>query len=111
MIDRMTLVARLQVQWRATVVAEVSSSWIVVVAEGAYPVAKIRGARGVGPGGGGWRAHAGILSCRKEFALGFDESATAWPRSLRLRFSQRNRTKAKDCFRAIWAARLTGWYW
>src|SRR5207249_282699 len=24
---------------------------------------------------------------------------------------QRNRTKANDCFRAIWAARLTAWCW
>ncbi len=70
MIDRITLVARLQVQRRATVVAELSTSWIVAVAEEAYPVAKISGARGEGPGGGGWRVHTGILSCRKAFALG-----------------------------------------
>ena len=75
MVDRITLAARLQVQRRATVVAELSTNWIAVVAEGAHPVAKIPGARGVGPGGGRWRVHAGILSRRKEFALGLDESA------------------------------------
>jgi len=80
MIDRITLVARLQVQRRATVVAELSTNWIAVIAEGAHPVAKIPGARGVGPGGGGWRVHAGILSRRKEFALRLDESAPALPR-------------------------------
>ena len=80
MIDRITLVARLQVQRRATVVAELSSSRIVVVAEGAHPVAKIRGACGESPRGGGWRVHAGILNCRKQFALGLDESAPALPR-------------------------------
>src|SRR5258705_7089535 len=80
MIDRITLVARLEVQRRATVVAELSTNWIAVVAEGAHPVAKIPGARGKGPGGGGRRVHAGILSCRKEFALVLDESAPASPR-------------------------------
>ena len=53
MIDRVTLVARLQVQRRATVVAELSTSWIAVVAEGAQLVAKIRGTRGEGPVRGG----------------------------------------------------------
>jgi hypothetical protein len=77
MIDRITLVARLQVQRRATVVAELSTDWIAVVAEGAHPVAKIPGARGVGPRGGGWRVHAGILSRRKEFALGLDGNVAA----------------------------------
>jgi len=61
MIDRATLVARLQMQRRATVVAELSTSWIVVVAEAAHPVAKIRGARGVAPGRWGRRVHADIL--------------------------------------------------
>jgi hypothetical protein len=79
MIDRITLFARLQVHRRATVVAELSTTWIAVVAEGAHPVAKIRGARGVGPGGRGWRSHADILSRRKDLALGLDESAPALP--------------------------------
>ena len=69
MIDRITLVARLQVQRRATVVAEFSSNLIAAVAEGAHPVAKIPSARGVGPGGW-WRVHVGILSCRKESRWG-----------------------------------------
>ena len=68
MIDRITLVARLQVQRRATVVAELSTDWISVVAEGAHLVAIIGGARGDGPGAGGQGLHAGILSRRKEFA-------------------------------------------
>src|SRR5439155_9637924 len=61
MIDRATLVARLQMQRRATVVAEPSARWIVAVAESAHPVAKIRGARSVAPGRWGWRVHAGIF--------------------------------------------------
>jgi hypothetical protein len=40
-----------------------------MVAEGTHPVAKIRGARGEGPVRGAWRAHAGILSCRTDFAF------------------------------------------
>src|SRR5262249_50842555 len=67
MIDRMTLAARLQVQWRAAVVAELSTRWIVVLAEGAHPVPEIRGARGVGPGGG--RVHAGILMLPQGFRV------------------------------------------
>jgi hypothetical protein len=70
MIDRITLVARLQVQRRATVVAELGTDWIVVVAEGTHPVAKIPRARGVGPRGRGWRVHAGILGFRTEFVSG-----------------------------------------
>jgi hypothetical protein len=81
LVDRVTLIARLQVQRRGTFVAELSTSWIAVVAEGAHPVAKIRGARGEGPVRGAWRAHAGILSCRNDLASGLGESAPSLPGS------------------------------
>jgi hypothetical protein len=58
MIDRVTLTARLQVQRRGTVVAELGTSWVAVVAEAAHPVAKIRGARGECPVSEALRAHA-----------------------------------------------------
>ena len=78
MIDRITLVARLQVQRRATVVPELRTDRIAVVAEGTQPGRQNtrRARRGsTGPG----RApspHTGISGCRKEFALGLDEKCS-----------------------------------
>jgi hypothetical protein len=69
-IDRIALVARLQVKRRGTFVAELGTGGIAVVAEGAHPVAEIRGARGECPVRGASRIHAGILSCRKVFGSG-----------------------------------------
>jgi len=63
-IDPITLVARLQMQRRGTVVAKLGTGWITVVAEEAHPVAKILSARGEGPVRGAWRIHAAILSRR-----------------------------------------------
>ena len=80
MIDRVTLVARPQVQRRAAVVAELSTSWIAVVAEGAQLVAKIRGTRGEGPVRLAWRAHAWNFKLPQGFHVGVDGSAPALPR-------------------------------
>jgi hypothetical protein len=65
-VDRIALLARLQLQRRGTVVAEPGTRWVAMVADGAHPVAKIRGARGERPVRGASRAHAGILSCGKD---------------------------------------------
>ena len=72
-IDCIASVAWLELQRRRALVAEPGTRWIVVMTEGAHAVAKIRGARGEGPGRGGLRGHGAILSLHLRARAGLEQ--------------------------------------
>jgi hypothetical protein len=79
-VHSVTLFARLQVQRRGAVIAELRISWIAMAAKGTHPVAKIRSALGERPVRRAWRAHAGILSRCADLDSPADKRAPAWRR-------------------------------